>query len=168
MGGVSVTLLLGTAVIFFYMIIAMFFLTMTTVIMTYIFENIALMKISKNLGYQQCGMAWMPFYNKYILGKIAQNKVLGILLAIDDFLIFIISICYFTMNYPITVFYVILFFVIISLIFNIILTHKVYERMFEKRKDVYTVLSVLTFGFLRPIFLFTVRNKKEKKVEEIQ
>ena len=38
--------------------------------MTYVFESIAIMEMSKNLEYKAVGTAWIPFYNKYLLGKI--------------------------------------------------------------------------------------------------
>lgn len=168
MGGFSILLvMLGTMSVFFFFMIAIFLLIIASMIITYIFESIALMKMSKNLGYPLSGTAWIPFYHKYILGKIAENKVLGIILAIDDMLTLVVWIgyCLWGNDQPM-VGILFLVCVLISFILNIILTHKVYTRFEKKRRDIYTVLSVLTFGFLRPIFLFLVRNKKEESIDE--
>ena len=47
------------------------------------------MCMSKNMGYKNTFTAWIPFYNKYLLGSIAGNKIMGIISGILSF----VSIC---------------------------------------------------------------------------
>ena len=82
MGGISVILLMGILSAIFYIFLAIFLLIIIYQIMTYIFESIAIMEMSKNLEYKAVGTAWIPFYNKYLLGKIAGHKILGIIVAV--------------------------------------------------------------------------------------
>lgn len=167
MGGLSVFLLLGTMTVFFYFLIIIFLVVIVSMIVTYTFESIALMRMGKNLGYKKPIIAWIPFYNKYLLGKVAGNKPLGIILLIVDMGIFISFIGYRTVATYQEIFWGTFFLgVFVSFIMNILLSHKIYAKFVGKRADIYTVLGVITFGFLRPIFLFMIRNKKEG--EEIE
>ena len=159
--------LLGSMTIFFYFLLIIFLVMIASIIITYTFESMALVRIGKNLGYSKPATAWIPFYNKYILGRVAGNKPLGMILVIVDISIVISFVCYITIvTYHEIFFDTFLLSVLISFIMNTILSHKIYAKLAGKRVDIYTVLGVITFGFLRPIFLFVIRNKKES--EEIE
>lgn len=49
--------------------------------------------------------------------------------------------------------------IFVGFILDIVVSHKIYINVTPKYGDILTVLSVLTFGILRPIFLFIIRNK---------
>lgn len=45
------------------------------VIIQYVFKSIGLFKMSKNLGFKHSWMAWVPYCNTYLFGKIASKYV---------------------------------------------------------------------------------------------
>lgn len=167
MAGFSVVLLM-MSFLFIFMII-LFFFVVTSILLTYILESITLMKMSQKLKYKTPKVAFIPFYNKWILGKIANDKILGMILAIDDMIILITWICDIILSQYHTIVAGILYIcVFISFILNIVLTHKIYKRFQDRNGNLYTLLSVLTFGFLRPIFLFVSSNKKEENMDRVE
>lgn len=71
MGGFSMSiLLLAMAGMFWAFVIAIVILAIIKLAL-YVFESFGLMKLNKNLGYKHSWTAWIPIYNKYLLGKIA-------------------------------------------------------------------------------------------------
>ena len=106
-------------------------------VISYTFEGISIMCMSKNMGYKNTFTAWIPFYNKYLLGSIAGNKIMGIISGTLSF----VSIClgiYFYIHKELEI--VLFIILIISLIITFILT----------------IFNILSFGLLRPIFIFMV------------
>lgn len=159
MGGISVLILMGILSTIFYILLACFILIAIYMVISYIFESIALMNISKNLNYKAPMTSYIPIYNKYILGKVANNKTLGIILMIDNIIMLTISvILYFYCN--LWIFLVLLICVLISFILNIILSNKIFRDVLKKYSVICTIFSVLSLGFLRPIFLFAISYKK--------
>ena len=53
--------------------------------------------------------------------------------------------------------------ILISFVLDVIIAHKIYTKAIGKYGDIFTVFSVLTLGFLRPIFLFAIRSKVKKE-----
>lgn len=163
MGGISVLLLMGFLSFMFFTFVAIFLAIIVYEIIAYIFESITIMCMSKNLKYKAPFTAWIPFYHKYLLGKIVGNKVLGVILTFLNIAIVWIGIyCYvqFEMN-PI-LFIIFLLCVFIAFILDIVLSHKIYVNTINQNGNILTILSILTFGILRPIFLFSIRNKVKK------
>lgn len=161
MGGISVLVLLGIMSSLVYLFIAMFLVIVIYIIITYVFESMALKRMSINLQYKNSFTAWIPFYNKFLLGKIAENKKLGIILAIVDLMTACSGIyCYNQNEYIIQGFIIFLICILISFILNTILSNKIYKKAINKYSDILTVFSILSLGSLRPIFLFLVRNKE--------
>ena len=66
--------MLSAMYVFFIAVIAVLIIYFAV---SYVFESIAAMGMCKNLYYKHSGTAWIPFYNKYLFGKIAGNKALG-------------------------------------------------------------------------------------------
>ena len=159
MGGMSVLILMGILSFIFYALLACFLIIVIYIIISYIFESIALMNMSKNLNYKAPVTSYIPIYNKYILGKVANNKALGIILMIDNIIIIALALAtYF--NYNPWIFLVLLACILISFILNIILSDKIFRDVLKKYSVICTIFSVLTLGFLRPIFLFAISYKK--------
>ena len=71
MGGISVMLLMGMLSAMYVFFIAVIAVLIIYFAVSYVFESIAAMGMCKNLYYKHSGIAWIPFYNKYLLGKIA-------------------------------------------------------------------------------------------------
>ena len=161
MGGISVFILMAILSFMFFTFVAIFLAIVVYTAITYIFESIAVMSMSKNLGYKAIYTSWIPFYNKYLLGKIAENKVLGIILALLNIITTGIGIfCYVRNEFNPITFLLFLICVLIGFILDTIISHKIYIKAINKYGDILTIFSVLTLGLLRPIFLFIIRNKK--------
>ncbi len=161
MGGISVLFLMGLLSFIYFFIISIIAIIIFYILVSYIFESISIVSMSKRLKYKNAYTGWMPFYNKYILGKIGNSKPLGITLVITTLISTITIILFFVFKEPQSI--LIIFFllsVLITFILNIILSHKIFNKYSNKYKDSMTILSILSLGFLRPIFLFIIRNKK--------
>ena len=89
MGGISVLLLLGILSTIFWFFVAIFVIIAIYLLITYIFESVAISRINKNQKCNATFTAWIPFYNKYLLGKIANLKNQGIVLGIINIIIVI-------------------------------------------------------------------------------
>lgn len=161
MGGISVLLLMGILSTMFYIFIATFFLLLIYLLITYTFEGFALMKMSQKAGERLPILAWVPGYNKYLLGKLASSKNFGIVLAIVNLFTIGMGIyCYLGKESKIEHFGIFLLSLIIGFILDTIVSHKLYKKVTQKYADIMTVFSVLSLGILRPIFLFVIRNKQ--------
>ena len=159
MGGMSVLILMGILSFIFYAIVACFFIIVIYIAISYAFESIALMNMSKNLNYKAPVTSYIPIYNKYVLGKVANNKALGLILMVDNIIILTLGlITYFYYNS--WAFLAFLVCILISFILNIILSDKIFRDVLKKYSVICTIFSVLTLGFLRPIFLFAISYKK--------
>ncbi len=156
MGGISVLFLMS---IFSFILFAHIAIIIYE-IAVYIFESVSIMCMCKNLKYKAPIIAWLPFYNKYLLGKIAGSKSLGIILSSLNFLMVGSLILSYSKNLNSGVFSIIfLICALVGFLFDIIVAHKIYDKAEIKYGDLLTVFSVLTVGILRPIFLFMIRNK---------
>lgn len=160
MGGISVLFLMSILSFIFAMFLAIFLAIIIYKIAVYFFESVSIMCMCKNLKYKAPFAAWIPFYNKYLLGKIAGNKVLGTILALLNGLIVCSLIGSYTQTqYSTVTFVIFLICSLVSFLFDIIIAHKIYTKSKIKYSDLLTVFSVISIGILRPIFLFMIRNK---------
>lgn len=89
MGGLSVIVLMNILLFLYIFFITIFVAIILYTIISYTFEGISIMCMSKNMGYKNTFTAWIPFYNKYLLGSIAGNKIMGVILGVLSF----VSIC---------------------------------------------------------------------------
>ncbi len=161
MGGISVLFLFGILSAVFYLFITLFLIVVSYILLTYIFEGIALMRISENLGCKGYMTSWIPFYNKYLLGRISGSKILGIILLMDNILIIAMGFYFYKYQvYNVELFILFLLLLLISFILNMVISHKIFKMVTFKYGDILTIVSVLSLGILRPIFLFIFRNKK--------
>ena len=160
MGGLSVIFLMSILSFIFLLYISLLVITIIYVIISYIFESMTITTINNNLNHKHPYTAWIPFYNKYLLGTIAGNKVLGHLTAILNFINMSLT-AYFYIYQKLTLipFCVLLVSLILSFIFNTIISYKIYKSTTNKYGDILTVLTVLSLGFLRPIILFLIKDK---------
>lgn len=165
MGGISVLVLMSILSFIFAIILVL----LVYQVMVYFFESISIMCMCKNLKYNAPITAWIPFYNKYLLGKISGSKSLGIILASLNFLMVGSLILSYSKNLNSGVFSIIfLICALVGFLFDIIVAHKIYDKAEIKYGDLLTVFSVLTVGILRPIFLFMIRNKVNIRDADIE
>ena len=95
MGGISVMLLIGMLSAMYVFFIAVIAVLIIYFAVSYVFESIAAMGMCKSLYYKHSGTAWIPFYNKYLLGKIAGNKALGIIEGVLNLSIATVAVLFF-------------------------------------------------------------------------
>lgn len=160
MGGISVLLLVGMTSIIFYTVIAILVVIAIYLIVSYILESISIMCMSKKLNYNVGIQAFIPYYNKYLLGKIAKSKILGIIIGIIN-LLTVCLLVYFCTRTEINmnIFYILLVCQLVGTILDIILSHKIHKIATKKYYDALTIVNVVTFGISRTIILFIIRNK---------
>ena len=156
MGGFSVVVLMSIFAYIFFLFLALILAIILYTFISYIFESMAIMGMSKKKKL----LAWIPFYNKYILGVITGKKIIGGILGILN----LISICLIIYFYTYHKFQIILFIILviilfISYIFDMIIVHQIYKKCMNKYGNILTIFSVISFGLLRPVFLLVLRNK---------
>ena len=162
MGGFSVVVLMSMISFIYLFFIAIFVAVVLYIIISYTFQGISIMCMSKNMGYKNTFTAWIPFYNKYLLGKIAGNKIMGVISGVLSFISIFLGICfYINKELKIVLFIILTISLIITFILDTMITHRIYKSHAKKYGDILTVFNILSLGLLRPIFLFIVRNKKE-------
>ena len=167
------------ALFFTIVMISIIALIIIKIIITYIFENIFLYKVSKREKYKYPFISFISPINKYYLGKIANSPKVSIYLVISyTFLLLFCLAFYITykfdslnpsllktifdsflniMNYiPLSL---IIILIIGNFISNIYLSHKIMKKTVGKNSTLFTVLNILTLGISRPIILFAIRNK---------
>ena len=163
MGGISVLILMTILSFIFFIFVAAALAIIVYTVITYIFESISIMCICKNLQYKAPATAWIPFYNKYLLGKIIGNKILGTITGIINLATIIIGIyCYNLSVLEPIAFAMFLVFLLLGFILDIVISHKIYKNATKKYGDILTILSILSLGVLRPIIIFIIRNKVKK------
>lgn len=169
MGGISVMLLMGMLSAMYVFFIAVIAVLIIYFAVSYVFESIAAMGMCKNLYYKHSGTAWIPFYNKYLLGKIAGNKALGIIEGVLNLSIATVAVLFFCFELEIGIIGLIalLACVIASFVINVIIADKIFKNLNIRYSDVLTVVNVLTFGLSRPIILFIVKNANSKNMIHI-
>lgn len=159
MGGLSVIFLMSILSFIYFLFLSIFVISTIYVIVSYIFESLAITKLSKNKF-----LSWIPFYNKYLLGKTCNKKLLGVFTEILSLTIFILALIIY-LNKEFNTYLLIAMLILLTILFILetIIATKIYEKTIPKYKDILTVLTILSFGLLRPIFLFLVRSNKSKE-----
>lgn len=124
----------------------------------YIFQSFGLLNISKHEQYKYPYIAWIPCASHYVLGKFCMgNKegiIYGLLTLVKLILIISVILVENTILFHIFLVYIIAYFVIDMLIMN-----KFYEKVY-KNPQIFTIFTIITFGLLKPIFIYTVKIKK--------
>ena len=167
MGGLSVIFLMSILSFIYFFFIAIFIFVVLYTVVSYTFESISIMTMGKSVGYKNSGFAWIPFYNKYFLGKIAGNNVIGIISAILTFISFFLGFYFYIYKELGNVLFIILIIsLIVGFILDTVVAHKLYKSRTYKYSDILTIFTVLSLGLLRPLFLFIIRNKPIKSIEE--
>lgn len=137
MGGFGIAILFSLFSFIYLFFVAIAIGVILYLLYSYVFQSIASMCMLKNIGYAYPFTAWIPFYHKYLLGKIANKQILG---AISGVLFSILTISFMT-----------------TLIIETIIAHQIYKTH-TKYADIFTIFTILSFGILKPIFLFSIRN----------
>lgn len=154
MGTLSVFFLMGILSTLFLIFVSLFIGILCTYVVGYLFEGFLVSSLLDTKNYR----GWIPFYNKYLLGNITGDHVLGIISSICAFPVLIIGYVLFVMdelNYLLFVVFLVI------LIIGFIVDHIIAYHFLSKRCKYASwliVLSVFSCGFLRPIILFITKN----------
>ena len=154
MGALSVFFLMGILSTLFLIFVSLFIGILCTYVVGYLFEGFLVSSLLDTKNYR----GWIPFYNKYLLGNITGDHVLGIISSICAFPVLIIGYVLFVMdelNYLLFVVFLVI------LIIGFIVDHIIAYHFLSKRckyASWFIVLSVFSCGFLRPVILFITKN----------
>lgn len=154
MGALSVFFLMGILSTLFLIFVSLFIGILCTYVVGYLFEGFLVSSLLDTKHYR----GWIPFYNKYLLGNITGDHVLGIISSICAFPVLIIGYVLFVMdelNYCLFVVFLIIL-IIGFIVDHIIAYHFLSQRC--KYASWLVVLSVFSCGFLRPIILFVTKD----------
>ena len=160
MGGISVIFLMGIFSVWVFVFTAIFATIVIFAVINYIFESISISCIGNKMNCSFKFISWRPFYNKFLLGKIGGNKIIGGILGILNLFIVLFGIYFFVntkTNYIIVCIFILC--LLLSFILDTILSYKIYSKAVNKYSSLLTVLNILSLGILRPIILFVIRNK---------
>ena len=134
----------------------------------YVFKSLGLLRIAKKENYKYPYVVWIPFVSNYILGKYCMDKKKGIIYLILSIIKFLIMIIFFMLSeinalydalYTISLIYSIFYFVIDMIVMN-----KFYKKVY-KTPELFTILSIISFGLLNSIFIYTTRIRKITKID---
>ena len=151
-------------VVFIYIAIILFFIVK---IISYVLESMGLTKLAKKENYKYPYTAWLLGISHYILGKYCSdkdertNKRNGILYCILTTIKIIFIILIFATNTVknSTLLLVIILYFLIYFIIDMIYMNKFYKKTY-KNYQIFTFLTVITFGLLKPIFIYISTIKK--------
>ena len=154
MGAISVLFLMGILSTLFLIFVSLFIGILCTYVVGYLFEGFLVSSLLDTKTYR----GWIPFYNKYLLGNMTGDHILGIISSICALPVLIIGYVLFAMN---ELNYCLFAVFLIILIIGFIVDHIIAYRFLSQRCKYASwliVLSVITCGFLRPIILFVTKD----------
>ena len=169
MGFISALFLFGTISFIIMLFMTVFIGIIVYAVISYVFESISATCICKKLQDKAYRAAWVPFYNKYLLGKAAENPIFGAVSGVLNLVTVALSIyCYVkTVTNPI-VFGLVVLGATVEFACDTAIAHKLYKSTEARYSDVLTIFTILSLGILRPIFLFLVRNKVKGNPENAE
>ena len=119
-------------------LLILFVITTATLLILYVIFSSILSKANKTIYEEKNIIAWIPIFNLYLLGKIAINKIFGVILVLIEFLIgFLCSIPYFQNvipSYIVDILSLVFIFVIIILFFIVLAK---YFKVKKRKRTVY-------------------------------
>ena len=149
MAGFSVVLLFGWIMVAG---AAVGFAFLVYLLYSYIFESLFCTYVS------QSRWCWIPVWGQYLMGQTTGSRKLGLALALDH-LIIIVLCCASYSKYVETVVVLLLLLIVLGVALKAIVAHRLYKIAAPERYKVLSVISILSLGLLRPIFLFALRKK---------
>ena len=176
MGGISVIFLMGIFSVWVFVFTAIFATIVIFAVINYIFESISISCIGNKMNCSFKFISWIPFYNKFLLGKIGGNKIIGGILGILNLFIVLFGIYFFVntkTNYIIVCIFILcllLSFILDTILSNfsegasvIISTHLI--------SDIERILDEVIFIDKGEIILTSsadeLRNKEKASIDEI-
>lgn len=102
--------------------------------------------------------AWIPFYGQYQLGRLAGMEKLGILTAVCHPAAILLAV-WWVCDPLVFSWCCLLLPLVVGFICKNMTVSEIFKVRAGERADLYNILSMVTLGALRPIFLFVIRKK---------
>lgn len=126
---------------------------------SYLLESVFCMRYGKTAGMKYPATAWVPIWGQYLLGKAAGMNRLGAALAMDHLLVLVLYIiCMFT--YHDAAYGALLLFAAAGFVLKAVICHRIYKVAVPNHYKLLSILSVLSLGLLRPVFLAFINIHK--------
>ncbi len=133
---------------------------------SYAFNSYGLYELAKKEEEKNPALAWIPYINKFTLGRIAfKSNIQGIILTIFGIINIILSLVVLFIKTTKTL---LLDLTIVSALISLVLAiytfvarYKVYKK-YSKSTILMTILDIISCGILGPFFIFAIRNNNEK------
>ena len=136
---------------------------------SYIFNSFGLLRIAKKEKYKYPYIAWVPVLSEYILAKYCLSKKKAIIYCILNGLnyitvIFLLKSFSFGINEILlkNIVIVLSLYMLIYFIIEMIVMNKFYKKVF-KCSEFFTITTIISFGLLKPIYIYISRFKKITK-----
>ncbi len=142
----------------FFFVISVIVVWCITKFVLYIFQSFGLLNIAKNEKYKYPYIVWIPGVSHYILGKFCLSQKKAIIYSILTIIKITLFIGAILINNNI-LFYTVLIYTICYFIIDMTVMNKFYKKMY-KNPEIFTILTIITFGLLKPIFIYTIKIKK--------
>lgn len=124
----------------------------------YIFQSFGLLNLARKEQYQYPYMAWVPGLSHYLIGKFCCNNKKAILYTVCTIIKLVLTISMVMISNCI-LFYTWLIFIIIYFVIDMLVMNQFYKRVY-KQPQLFTIFTIITFGLLKPIFIYTSKIKK--------
>ena len=169
MAGFGVLIVSGILSAIFLFFIAVFAAAAAYIMASYVLEGFSIACMRKKAGDAHTFPAWIPFYSKYLLGKLADRRVMGAVSALLTLLSVCLCVYFYVCRELNTLWFILLLMALLAVfILDTLIAHwkarYLYKSRAGKYGDVLTVFTVLSLGLLRPVFLFAVRNRAAESV----
>lgn len=165
MAGFGVLIVSGILSAIFLFFIAVFAAAAAYIMASYVLEGFSIACMRKKAGDAHTFPAWIPFYSKYLLGKLAGRRVMGAVSALLTLLSVCLCVYFYVCRELNTLWFILLLMALLAVfILDTLIAHRIYKSR-SKYGDLLTVFTVLSLGLLRPVFLFAVRNRAAESVQ---
>lgn len=165
MAGFGVLIVSGVLSAIFLFFIAVFAAAAAYIMASYVLEGFSIACMRKKAGDAHTFPAWIPFYSKYLLGKLADRRVMGAVSALLTLLSVCLCVYFYVCRELNTLWFILLLMALLAVfILDTLIAHRIYKSRAGKYGDILTVFTVLSLGLLRPVFLFAVRNRAAESV----
>ena len=141
MGGFGIAILFSLFSFVYLFFVAIAISVILYLLYSYVFQSIASMCMLKNIGYAYPFTAWIPFYHKYLLGKIANKQILGAISGVLSF----ISIClcvhfYIHLDFDSVLFSILTISFMTTLIIETIIAHNI-QNTYKIRRYIHYIYN---------------------------
>lgn len=132
---------------------------------SYAFNSYGLYEIAKKEDEKNAFISWIPYINKYILGRVAfKSNIQATLLVILNLLGLAFTIAMLFISTNVQAIYILsiisLLISTITSVYIFVARYKVYKK-YSKSTIIMTILDVISCGILGPFFIFAIRNNEK-------